>query len=1302
MRRITITVALLVVASAALASTSTAFAESPWWHLTSGSRPTNLESGGGHAETPQEDQLSVKLIEFEAPGQAAFVVHAAGKEFSFGTEPLAGSQTGKELGLKALSQATLQTALEEALGAGEVHVSEKTEGEILSFAITAPAGASITASGLGLEEPSVKVLDPGITARADGEIYVTAMDLGDQSVSGAGTPVKLVDVLPSGLKAVSIVGTKPFREDNFKEREFLSCSLQSLSCTLGPSLAPFEALVPFDQIEMRIGVVVEPGAKSGELNQASISGGEGFVCDRVSPGTGSYSESGCMPDTEAHGDGFERAATGPVAPASLRRPIVVSGEPTPFGLEEYELANEEEGGTPTTQAGKHPFQQTTTITVHQSADSEAGTASEKPQVHPAAPTKDLHINWPPGLIGNPTPIAQCTDAQFFTGNEGVNLCPPQSAIGVAVVTINEPVLARVAEIPVPLFNLVPHYGEPARFGFNVVVGNAPVVIDTSLRSDGDYGVTVSANNITQIADFLSSTVIVWGNPGDPSHNGQRGWACLIESNGAIPLAVSAGGAGSCAASETSEAQHPQPFLLLPTSCGPAPHSTVLGDTWTDPLPVEAFPTLADYAMPALQGCNKVPFTPTMGAQPTTDRASAPSGLDFNLDFHDEGLTNGKGLVQSQLKDTVVTLPEGLTINPSAGVGLGGCTRADYARETVSSEAGVGCPNDSKLGTVEIETPLLAQKIDGSIFIAQPFDNPSNSLVALYVVAKNPETGVLIKLAGKVTPNPVTGQLVTTFENNPQLPFSHFNFHFREGQQAPLISPAACGTYNTTARLAPWSEPTAALTDTSSFTITKGFDGGPCPAGGVPPFHPQIQSGTINNNAGSFSPFYLHLTRTDAEQEISGFSTNLPPGLTGDLTGIPFCSEADIALARTKSGAQEEANPSCPAQSQVGHTLVGTGVGAVLAYVPGKLYLAGPFHGAPFSLVAVTSAVVGPFDLGTVVLRFGLNIDPYTAQVSVSPTSSEPIPTIIDGIVTHVRDIRVYVERPGNAPFTMDPTSCNPMAIGSTLNSSLGASATVTSPFQAANCASLKFAPKFAVSTSGKTSKANGASLHVALTYPSAPQGTYADIAKVKVELPKQLPSRLTTLQKACTAAQFEANPAGCPSPSVIGTAKAVVPNIPEPLAGPVYFVSHGGEAFPSLEIVLQGYGVKVILVGSTFISKAGITSTTFKAVPDNPVSSFELTLPQGKYSALAANGNLCTQKLTMPTEFVGQNGAKVNQSTKLSITGCAKKKTLTRAQKLKATLKACHKQAKGKRAQCEKAARKRFGPVKQAKKRKKK
>jgi hypothetical protein len=1014
-------------------------------------------------------------------------------------------------------------------------------------------------------------------------------------------------------------------------------------------------LAPYEGLEIRLKVLASSTASSGEYT-AEVSGGQAGALSR-------------------------------------HRPLPIGEADPVFGAEDLSLIPEAEGGAIDARAASHPFQLTNTFNLNQSSD----------LTRPPALARNLDFKLPPGQLGNATAYPRCSLAQFFTHLPGgTNLCPDSSAIGVASITIaesgnlGEPVNLGLQTLPTPIFNLEPGPGEPARFGFLVTVEGNPVILDTSLRSGNgeDYGVTVSARNTTQQVNFIASTVTFWGAPGDPRHNASRGWGCL-----ASGFHLKEGGPLAC--NPTSQPQ-PSAFLTMPTGCAAPFATSVQGTSW----PNQAFPsgaTLAplSYSLKdeagnplGLVGCNQVPFSPTISAQPSTENASAPSGLDVNIDFHDEGLINSEGLAQSQLKDTTVTLPEGFTINPSAGVGLGGCTSADYARESIESAAGAGCPNNSKLGTVEIETPLLTQKIRGSLFIAQPHENPFNSLVALYIVAKNPETGVLIKLAGKVTPNPITGQLTTTFENNPQLPFDHFNFHFREGQQAPLISPPACGTYTTTAQLTPWSDPTTALTKTSSFTITKGFDGGACPSGGVAPFHPGIQSGMLNNNAGVFSPFYLHLTRTDGEQEISGFSTNLPEGLTGNLTGIPFCPEAQIALARTKTGREEEANPSCPAQSQVGHTLVGTGVGAVLAYVPGKIYLAGPFHGAPFSLVAVTSAVVGPFDLGTVVLRFGLNIDPYTAQVSVSPTTSEPIPTIIDGIVTHVRDIRVYIDRQN---FTLNPTSCNPLAIGSTLNSSLGASATVTSPFQAASCANLKFAPKFAVSTSGKTSKANGASLAVKLTYPQGPAGTYANIAKVKVDLPKQLPSRLTTLQKACTAAQFNSNPAGCPAASFIGHAKAVTPLIPVPLEGPAIFVSHGGEAFPSLIMVLQGYGVTVDLVGSTFISKSGITSSTFKTVPDQPIGSFELTLPQGKFSALAANGNLCVGKLAMPTEFVAQNGAKINRSTPVSVSGCAKKKALTRAQKLALALKACHRnRSKAKRASCDKQARKKYGPIKRS------
>jgi hypothetical protein len=523
-------------------------------------------------------------------------------------------------------------------------------------------------------------------------------------------------------------------------------------------------------------------------------------------------------------------------------------------------------------------------------------------------------------------------------------------------------------------------------------------------------------------------------------------------------------------------------------------------------------------------------------------------------------------------------------------------------------------------------------------------------------------------------------VTVTFHDDPQLPFGQFNFHFREGPQAPLITPATCGTYTTQARLTPFSQPETFLNDTASFNITSGSEGSACPAGSLPPFSPRIQSISLNSNAGLFSPLSIEFTRTDAMSEIATYSTDLPPGLTANLTGVPFCPEANIEQARHKTGLAEQSEPSCPPASVIGHTLVGTGVGSVLDYVPGVLYLSGAFHGDPFSVVNVTSATIGPFDLGTVVIRFGLSIDPHTAQVRVDPTGSEPIPTIIDGIVTHVRDIRVSIDK---TAFTLNPTNCAVLPVSSTLTSDDGQTATVSAPFQATHCEELPFTPKFTASTSAHTSRANGASLTAKLTMPAA-LGGQSNIRQVKVDLPKQLPSRLTTLQQACTERQFNTNPAGCPVASRIGYARVNTPIIPVPLAGPIFFVSHGGEAFPSVVIVLQGYGVTVDIVGATFIDKAGITSTTFTAIPDEPVGSFELNLPEGPYSALAANSNLCKAThtiiierkialrikgrkrhvmrrvkktvpgLVMPTLFVAQNGVQMRQNTKIGVTGCAK------------------------------------------------
>ncbi len=1060
-------------------------------------------------------------------------------------------------------------------------------------------------------------------------------------------PIRVTDALPPGLRAVGIAGSQPTPGKEGYEHIPLSCSLEHLSCE---SAGPMARLAPFDQLEVRIRVQVLAGAESGEVNQVVISGG-GAPEDRIS------------------------------------RPLRIGTGGSPFGVEEYGLALEEAGGAPTTQAGSHPFQITGTIALDQGPD--ASSLNAPPQAGPAEEAKDIVARMPPGMIADPASVPRCLLWEFLE-SDGLGErpeCSQQTAVGVASVTAQEPGSGTYT-FAAPIFNIEPEAGEPARFGFVFQQGAVPVFLNTSVRSGPgeDWGVDLNTNDLPRSVGLISVRVTFWGAPSRTVHGAARGWGCLDAARGEREHAYE-----PC--KRYVEELHPPALLTLPTSCTGPLRSSVRADSWDAPGEQVTFPS--SEVLPALSGCEQLQFSPSISTEPTTHAASSASGLAFDLSFDSEGLLDADSLAQSDLQKTVVGLPPGVTIDPSAGVGLGACTAAQFAAATLSSVAGVGCPEDSRLGTVEIETPLLFTTVYGTMYLAQPYENPfsepghpGGSLIAIYVVARSrAERGILVKLSGKVSADPVTGQLTVTFENDPELPFGRFNFHFKEGQQAPLITPSTCGTYTTQAQLTPFSEPAEPLLDASSFQITSGSQGSACPAAGLPPFEPKIQALTLNNDAGVFSPLSIELSRSDAMQEIADYSTDLPVGITANLTGVPFCPETDIEASRHRTGVQEENEPSCSQASLIGHSLVGTGVGSVLDYVPGKLYLAGPYHGDPFSVVSVTSAVVGPFDLGTIVIRFALAIDPYTAQVRIDPTGSEPIPTIIDGIVTHVRDIRVSIDRPD---FTLNPTSCQAKPVSSALTSDHGQTVTVSTPFQAVKCPELSFKPTFRASTKGKTSRVDGASLSVSLKMPIK-LGEQSNIRQVKVELPKQLPSRLTTLQKACTEAQFNTDPAGCPTASKIGYASATTPILPVPLTGPAIFVSHGGEAFPSLILVLQGYGVTIDLVGSTYISPKGITSTTFKTVPDQPVGGFQLTLPQGPYSALTAIGDLCktTKTITikkhititrhghrhqqlrtvrqqkpapllMPTEFQAQNGATKKQNTIIQTTGCNKPKKTSR------------------------------------------
>jgi hypothetical protein len=892
-------------------------------------------------------------------------------------------------------------------------------------------------------------------------------------------------------------------------------------------------------------------------------------------------------------------------------------------VENYEMTPEEEGGSTDAQAGSHPFQLTTTLSLNQT-DKES----------PVALPKDLSFNLPPGLIGNPTPFPQCTLGQFLTivttSTIFNNLCSPQTAVGVAMATVNEPngVFGKpLGTFTSPVFNLEPSAGEPARFGF--LAFSTPVFLDTSVRTGGDYGVTVNVSNISQTASFIRSEVVFWGVPGDSHHDSTRGWGCLEV---ARELAFHA----PC---NLAEAHHPPPLLALPTSCTGPLQSSVQADSWADPTNVASFQS---QPMAAMDGCNRLPFDPSIQVSPDGNAAATPTGLNVDVHVPQDLVLNPTGLAESQVKDTTVALPAGLALNPAAADGLLACSLSQIA---LTSPAAPNCPDASKVGTVEVKSPLLPNPLFGSAFVAAQNANPFGSLIALYVFIEDPISGVRVKLAGEVQPDAVTGQLVSTFKDTPQLPFEDFRLHFFGGERAPLATPSSCGPYTTTASMTPWSANQPA-SSSSTFNITSGPNASPCQSPLA--FSPTLTGGSMNIQAAAFTPFTTTLSRADGQQNLKTIALRTPPGLSGLLTGVALCEEA-----RANAG-------TCGPESQIGETTVSVGLGGdPFSVTGGRVYITKAYKGAPFGLSIVNPAKAGPYDLGKgacdcVVVRAKIEVDPHTAALTVTTDSEGPyaIPTILGGIPLQIKHVNVTITRQG---FTFNPSNCSPLAISASLQGAEGASSATSVPFQVTNCATLKFAPKFSISTAGKTSKANGASLRVKLAYPKAPFGSQANIASVKVDLPKQLPSRLTTLQKACTAAQFNANPAGCPPASLIGHAKATTPLLPVPVEGPAYFVSHGGEAFPSLIMVLQGYGVTVELVGTTFI-KNGITSSTFKTVPDVPVGNFELNLPQGKFSALAANGNLCKSKLSMPTLFTAQNGAVFHQNTKISVTGCPKAK----------------------------------------------
>ncbi|HWY18659.1 MAG TPA: hypothetical protein VNY27_08115 [Solirubrobacteraceae bacterium] len=946
-----------------------------------------------------------------------------------------------------------------------------------------------------------------------------------------------------------------------------------------------------------------------------------------------------------------------------------------FGIKTLEVAFVSKDGTPDTQAGSHPFAMKNDIALNTKAvPIEAGVESPY-VVEPDGNARDIIVDLPPGVVGDPNASgAKCTLKELetaFGNNSGEGACPAESIVGDLEAEFGGPP-GGPGPIREPVFNMVPPRGVAAQIGANFIIPKT--FIDAGVEAGGQYPIRAANLGIPAIEPLVATRLKFKGVLG--------------------------------------EGEHRKAFLTLPTACNGPLQSRIEADSYQEPghMVEKKELTRNSAGEPVnLTGCSKLEFPPAITVTPDTTDASTASGLMVGVHVSQKAALNPDGLAESALRDTTVTLPEGVAINPSGAGGLEACSEglAGFERfvefnpefepgdHTATFRSKLPqpllpgsnfCPDGSKIGTVQIRTPLLPNPLEGAVYLAAQNANPFGSLIAMYMFVEDPISGSLIELTGEVHLRG-RGQIVTTFKNTPDLPFEDLELHFFGGERAPLTTPSRCGTYTTQAEFTPW-DGNGPVIASSSFNIEHGPHGGPCPGTSLP-FNPTFTGGSTNLQAGSFTPLTGTFSREDGEQQMKRLRFTLPPGLSGLLTGVKLCPEAQANAG------------TCGSESLIGETTVSAGVGSDPVSVEGgKVYLTEQYHGSPFGLSVVEPVKAGPFDLerdsanpsqnpacDCIVIRAKIDVNPLTSALTITTNADGEgfaIPTLIDHIPVQVKRINFATSRHG---FQFNPTNCAKMAIAGTVESSEGESHAVEVPFQVTNCATLGFAPKFSAATSGKTSKAKGASLNVKLAYPKAPFGSQANIASVKVELPKQLPSRLTTLQKACTAATFAANPAHCPPASIVGHAKATTPILPVPVEGPAYFVSHGGEAFPSLIMVLQGYGVTIDLVGTTFISKAGITSSSFKSVPDVPVGTFELTLPEGKFSALTANeANLCkgtktvrvrklvtrrvhghvvrvrrtvtesvAQSLLMPTAFTAQNGATFKQSTQIVVTGCSKK-----------------------------------------------
>jgi hypothetical protein len=1052
----------------------------------------------------------------------------------------------------------------------------------LAFCAVAPGAAAATGPAPGWRlaiVPYPTNLSSGTTSPSAAQgpgVSLLATNVGGKATSGKFT---ITDTLPAGLLPSPIVAPFGNYGDPFgKEAGVLSCesSGQTVTCS-GEGL-----LQPGKEAEVSVPLKVTAPESSIVLDEATVEGGG-------------------------------------AAPVSASIPVAISSSPAPIGfLEEdagaYGSVTNADGST-ATEAGSHPYQ--LTVGMNFSNNSLGADSAGLPQVFGGG-IRNVSGELPQGMVVNPGATPKCSEVELEAG-----VCPDPTQIGTIEVSVS-----FNAERPSfslhPLYNMVAPPGTTAVLAFEVLEG-VYIHLLGRVRSDGDYGLSADVRNVPAQVGFLGAAVSLWGDPSDPSHDHARG-RCLLEGEVRVENEEGNFEQALCKTErlETS-------FVTLPSSCSPEPLETFLRiDNWVgEGAEASYLSTDGNGALTSIDGCNQLPFEPEIEARPTTNLADSPSGLDFDLKQPQELKVGGTST--ANLKDTTVSLPTGMALNPSAGAGLEACTPAQLGSDGTKP---ANCPNGSKIGSVEAVTPLLEEPLLGAVYLAKPFENPFNSLLAIYIAVEDPQTGVVAKLPGKVTADPATGQLTTRVEGSPELPIKDVRLHLFTGPSASLTTPPTCGTYTTTSDLTPWSTPEGAdAHPTDTFQTTASPGGGACPTSqDQAPNKPTFTAGTVSPQAGAYSPFVLKLTRQDASQRFVAIDTTLPEGLVGKLAGVSYCPAAGIsqALSRNKpnEGALERQSPSCPASSEVGIVDVAAGSGITPLHALGHAYLAGPYKGAPLSMVVITPAVAGPFDLGVVTTRVALEVDPETARIHAV---SDPLPQILDGIPLDLRSVSLELGRPN---FTLNPTSCDPMAVGGAVTSALGGTAALSSPFQVGGCSALPFKPKLSVKLKGGTKRGD----FPALTATATAKPGEANIGRVAVTLPHSAFLEQSHIGTVCTRVQFaEGSIPGekCPTRSIYGKATLTTPLLDQPLAGPV-FLRSSSHQLPDLVVALHGQ-VDVVVAGKVDSVK-GALRNTFEAVPDAPFSKFTLQMQGGKKGLIVNSRNLCASTNKATVLMDGQNG----------------------------------------------------------------